>query len=175
MHMAQIWLTCIGNPKNKDQSFFCSNYHQLSFLIAENLSNRSNVTIKVVQEKPHLGLATGTGGSSVTVSKHCTYLIKDKVLVFFVSYFSFLPPYYRNNHFVFKKIENDQSEELACITSLGYPCSELLYKQLNFISISTNITSICCVYKEKMVKTTCYATTRYICKKNLVVFCVGLS
>ena len=31
---------------------------------------------------------------------------------FFVSYFSFLPPYYRNNHFVFKKIENDQSEEL---------------------------------------------------------------
>ena len=85
--MAQIWLTCIENPTNKDQSlkqtFFCSNSHQLSFLIAENLSNRSNVTIKVVQEKPHLGLATGTGGSSVTVSKHCTYLIKDTVLVFF--------------------------------------------------------------------------------------------
>jgi len=36
----------------------------------------------VVQEKPHLGLATGTGGSSVTVSKHCTYLIKGTILVF---------------------------------------------------------------------------------------------
>ena len=87
MHMAQIWLTCIGNPKYKDQSFFFSVQILTKYYYSMMRSNRSNVTIKVVQEKPHLGLATGTGGSSVIVSKHWTYLVKDTVFVFFVSFF----------------------------------------------------------------------------------------